>query len=163
GAVLYGLFFALDLLVAWEHRWLFFAIRLGVILWAFATLALVATRWGRRHALTLSLGILIAASTGVSVMTTHMGGFAMEYYCGHLVVLFFVGLFMPWHLGVTVAFCCVLCGIYFGLNAWSFPLTTQAVNPFFFLTGTSAFTCASVVASERARRRDVAQRLRLER
>lgn len=163
GAMLYAVFYFLDLCVAWDFRGPFLAIRAGVVALSVTTLLLLRTRCGRRHVLVISLSILFVAACGISLMTTYLGGFRSDYYIGVLLVLFFVGLFMPWPLFVSIGFGAAVSGFYFFLNASLFGFSIQSVSAAFFFMATSVFMCLATIATDQTRRRDLALRLRLER
>ncbi len=162
GMALYGVFWGLDWLAAFEHRWDFLFIRLVVVTAGVLTIAAAGTATGQRAIEVLSVGILVVASQGISMMTLHMGGFESDYFAGNMLVLFFVGLFMPWSFRSTLAFCALVSAGYFLPNLFVYGPSHKAGSALFFLAATSAFTCLSTVGSERTRRRDLAMRLRLE-
>ena len=168
GLVLYGLFWALDWIVlphlgkGLEVILSFGAIRALIVLLSLGTVAAVRTERGRQRALPLSVGILTLASWGISAMTVPLGGWSSDYYIGNLLVLFFVGLFMPWSPWVAALFCLLLAGGYFTINLLAWGPDLGMLNPAFFLAGTCAYTLLAVQQSERWRRRELAFRLRME-
>jgi len=163
GALMYGLFAFLDVQMAPGYAREFLTIRGMIVLLSVAVLGLSYTEIGKRYMESASVVVLLAASTGITIMTSHLGGFASDYYIGNLLVLFFVGLFMPWRFSVALFFCSVLFGTYFGLNLVLFGFSTFTLAPLFFLGGTSAFTCVAVLASDRSRKRSLSLRMQIER
>jgi len=161
GIVLYLAFSGLDWFFA-NDRWeTFLILRCTVAALAGAAIFASSTKWGERHVLPLSFATLSLASGVLSVMTALLDGFSSSYFYGNMLVLFLVGLFMPWRPGVTLAFCSVVTGGYFIANFWVHSLGLTALLPFFFLLGTCALTFMGSSAIERSRRRDLWQRLQL--
>ena len=163
GASMYLLFGILDFLMAPEFARRFMTIRGLVFLLSGFVLAASFTKQGKRWMEMGSVVVLLAASTGISVMTTYLGGFASDYYIGNMLVLFFVGLFMPWRFLTALVFCTTLIGTYFGLNIAQFGVTQTMLSPAFFLLGAGAFSCVAVLASDRSRRRSLSLRMQIER
>ena len=86
------------------------------------------TEWGERNVLPLSFATLSMASLVLSAMTAMLDGFSSGYFYGNMLVLFLVGLFMPWRPGVTLTFCSlVTCG-YFIVNLWAHALGREALR-----------------------------------
>lgn len=163
GVGLYLSFWILDVTLApAAERWVFLAIRLAVSLLAGLTVVATYTELGKRHVTVLAVTSLLMASFGISWMTVRLTGFASSYYAGNMLVLFFAGLFMPWSLITMIAFCALLCGGYFGLNALFSVWSVEALSPAFFLIGTSAFTCLANISSRNSRIRDLELRMKLE-
>lgn len=162
GMLLFGAFWILDLISARQHVQTFLVIRLVVVVLSMLTVWLTFTRVGKRHLVSLSAGMILVASFGMSLMTMYLGGFGSDYYFGNLLALFLVGLFMPWRVGVTALFSLALCAIYFGLNLYRHGPSVEMVTPAFFMVGTAVFTCIATTVGDRLRKRDLALRLRLE-
>jgi len=162
GIVLYLMFSVLDWFFAREQWGEFFALRIAVAGVAGLAMGLSLSKWGERNVLPLSFFTLSVAAFVLSMMTSMLKGFSSEYFYGIMLVLYLVGLFMPWRPGVTLTFCFVVMGGYFSSNLWLHNLELSAVLPFFFLLGTSALTTMGSMAVERSRRRDLEQRLQLE-
>ncbi|TNF75359.1 MAG: hypothetical protein EP299_06305, partial [Acidobacteria bacterium] len=162
GSLAYGAFWILDLFVAPEHSTKFLLIRGVALAWALLTLWVSYTEWGRRFMVPLSVMLFVVASLGISSMTVFLGGFSSNYYIGNLMVLFGLGLFLPWRPSVTVTFCGLLMLGYLGLNLIFHGPSFDMLTPTFFLLGTSAFTSLATEMSDRHRRRDLALRLQLE-
>ncbi|MGB6000688.1 MAG: ATP-binding protein [Thermoanaerobaculia bacterium] len=162
GSLAYGAFWILDLFVGPEHSAKFLLIRAIAIAWAILSLGVSYTDWGRRFMVPLSVALFVVATLGISAMTVFLGGFTSTYYIGNLMVLFGLGLFLPWRLSVTLTFCGLLMLGYLGLNLIFHGPSLDMLAPTFFLLGTSAFTSLATVMSDRLRRRDLALRLQLE-
>jgi len=162
GLVLYAGFYLLDSTMHPELAGLFMIFRGAVVALSAITVGVTYTAWGQRWILPLSIGILVLASLAITVMTAVLGGFSSDYYIGNMLVLFFVGLFMPWPLQSTILFCVLLSGPYFALNGWLYGASAYLLSPLFFLIGTSAFTCLATIAGHHSRRRDLEMRLKLE-
>jgi signal transduction histidine kinase len=162
GSLAYGAFWILDLFVAPEHATKFLLIRGIALAWAMLTLWVSYAEWGRRIMVPLSVVLFLVASLGISAMTVFLDGFSSNYYIGNLMVLFGLGLFLPWRPSVTVTFCGLLMLGYLGLNLVFHGPSLDMLAPTFFLLGTSAFTSLATVMSDRLRRRDLALRLQLE-
>jgi signal transduction histidine kinase len=162
GIVLYAVFALLDHTVAPGQLSSLLAVRGLVIFLAVLTIAFSYSEKSKDYLVPVSVGMLYVAATGISVMTTRLGGFSSNYYFGILLVLFFVGLFMPWTLRVTVLFCALVCISYFLLNLTAHGPSPIIVSPALFLLSTSVFTCLASAAGNRSRRRDLALRLRLQ-
>lgn len=161
GIVLYLLFSLLDWFFARDQWGEFLALRVTVAAIAGLAMALSLTKWGERNVLPLSFFTLSVAAFVLSMMTSMLKGFSSEYFYGIMLVLYLVGLFMPWRPGITLTFCFVVVGGYFSSNLWLHNLELSAVLPFFFLLGTSALTTMGSMAVERSRRKDLQQRMQL--
>ena len=162
GLVLYGAFYGLDVVMVPGDKSAFLWIRLAVVALSLLTISATHTRKGEEKVLHLSVGILLAASTGISLMTVGLDGFTSNYFIGNMLVLFFVGLFMPWSMGVTATFCTLLVLSYFVPNLLVYGYSADALSSGFFLVGTCVFTMLSSTSNATARRRDLALRLQLE-
>ncbi len=95
-------------------------------------------------------------------MTVELGGYESQYYVGILVVLAFGGLFMPWRLSATAAFCGASLFAYVGINLVLFGVSVSMAAPCFFLFAISAFMCISTETTDSQRRRDLMLRMELE-
>jgi signal transduction histidine kinase len=162
GIPIYLGFFLLDLYQTPEHVRKFLAIRLVVVSFAVLTIWLTATDFGDRYLLPISVGMVWIGSFGISLMTASLSGFASDYYIGNLLVLFLVGFFIPWQLGVTALFCCGLMFGYFSMNLIQHGPGLEMLPPVFFMVGTSVFTCVASATGSQLRRRDLGLRLSLE-
>jgi signal transduction histidine kinase len=162
GIVLYLAFSGLDWFFARETWGTFLVMRVGVAAIAGTAIAISRTKWGDQNVLPISFLTLSVASLVLSAMTAMLDGFSSHYFYGNMLVLFLVGLFMPWKPGVTLTFCSlVTCG-YLIVNLWAHSLGLEVVQPFFFLLGTCALTFLGSAAIERSRRAELRQRMELE-
>lgn len=162
GIALYLAFSGLDWFFAREHWGTFLAMRVIVAGIAGLGIWLSRTDWGGRNVLPLAFATLSAASLVMSTMTAMLDGFSSGYFYGNMLVLFLVGLFMPWRPAVTLTFCSlVTCG-YFIVNLWAHSIGLEAVLPFFFLISTCALTFVGSAAIDRSRRTELMQRMELE-
>jgi signal transduction histidine kinase len=162
GIALYGVFWFLDLLAAPGQRWTFLTIRSVVVVCMVLTIAMTYTPWGNKYTGMIAWWALFIAATGISLMTVYIGGFSSDYYIGIMLVLFYVGLFMPWPIAMTVAFCAGVCGVYFGLNLVAYGPSVAALSAGFFLFGTCAATILATITGEGGRRRDLMMRRNLQ-
>lgn len=172
GLVLYGGFWVLDWLQHGEVEGFLTAtlvIRLFIVALSLVTIYLTRKEFGRKHILPLSLNVLALATVGISTMTLYLNGFESDYYIGNMLVLFFVGLFMPWPLWASVFFCSVMSLSYFIPNTvkgFGAPnpgdYFSNAISPLLFLLGTCIYTCMATSMTDRLRRRDLALRFQLE-
>jgi signal transduction histidine kinase len=162
GIVLYLAFSGLDWFFARETWGTFLVMRVAVATIAGTAIAVSRTKWGDQNVLPISFMTLSVASLVLSAMTAMLDGFSSHYFYGNMLVLFLVGLFMPWKPGVTLTFCSlVTCG-YLIVNLWAHSLGLEVVQPFFFLLGTCALTFLGSTAIERSRRAELRQRMELE-
>jgi len=162
GIVLYLAFSGLDWFFARETWGTFLIMRVSVAAIAGTAIAASRTKWGDQNVLAISFMTLSVASLVLSAMTAMLDGFSSHYFYGNMLVLFLVGLFMPWKPGVTLTFCSlVTCG-YLIVNLWAHSLGLEVVQPFFFLLGTCALTFLGSAAIERSRRAELRQRMELE-
>jgi signal transduction histidine kinase len=162
GIVLYLAFSGLDWFFARETWGTFLVMRVAVAAIAGTAIGVSRTKWGDQNVLPISFMTLSVASLVLSAMTAMLDGFSSHYFYGNMLVLFLVGLFMPWKPGVTLTFCSlVTCG-YLVVNLWAHSLGLEVVQPFFFLLGTCALTFLGSTAIERSRRAELRQRMELE-
>ncbi|MCP4202562.1 MAG: response regulator [bacterium] len=162
GIPIYGGFWFMDLIQAPGLSERFLTIRAIVVAVAAITIWLTHTKFGERNLVPISVTMVATASFGISLMTMSVGGFVSDYYYGHLLILFLVGLFIPWRLAVTVLFCGLLMVGYFGVNLAVHGAGPEMIAPSFFLLATCIFTCVATAVGENFRRRDLALRRSLE-
>lgn len=161
GILLYLSFSVLDWFVVGEHWAEFLAIRVGVCALVGAILALQVSGRAKGLLIPTSFIQILAGSLGISAMTWVSGGFETHYYFGNMLVLFLVGLFIPWPVRLTAFLCSVALVGYAVPNLFLHPLSENVLLPIFFLIGTAVLTCWATQASEVSRRRDLWQRLQL--
>ncbi len=162
GIVLYAGFSILDYYSSSSELGFLIAVRLVVVLLAAITIGLSYAEKAQPFLGPISVLMLYVAASGIAIMTPRVGGFESHYYFGILLVLFFVGLFMPWRLPTAVLFCFAVAVTYLLANAYLAGLNAAAVPAFFYVVSTCVFTCLAVEAGDRSRRRDLSLRLRLE-
>ncbi|HEY2293428.1 MAG TPA: ATP-binding protein [Thermoanaerobaculia bacterium] len=161
--VLYLAFGLLDLAVAREQAGIFFMIRCAVSGIYVLALAAVNSRWAERLALPFVMVGALASAAGISLMTALLGGFTSNYFAGNIIVIFTIGVFLPWEPLVLAVLCGLIVATDQGINLAMHGPSRALIGPLFFLLGSSVFTCLATVSSRRTRRRDLSLRLRLER
>lgn len=162
GIVLYASFGLLDWSVAPSALVYLLSVRAAVILAAAIAIWATHTKPAQKYLKSVSMVTLYIAASGISVMTPVLGGFSSNYYFGLLLVLFFVGLFMPWNLRMAIGFCAAVASTYFLSNLIFSELTQEALPAAFYLMSTCVFTCLAVHAGDSARRKNLSLRLQLE-
>jgi signal transduction histidine kinase len=160
---LYPAFGLLDLLVAPHEALRFLAIRAGVCCVYLAALAAVYSRFAPRLAQPLVMLGSVASAAGISLMAAYLGGFESNYFVGIVIVIFVIGVFIPWELMASAVLCVSILLTYLGINLIVHGPSREMVGPLFFLGGSGVFTWLATVSSRKTRRRDLSLRLRLER
>lgn len=159
---LYPAFGLLDVLVAPDKALSFLTIRAGVAGVYLLALAAVYSRYAARLAQPFVMAGAIASGAGISVMAAELGGFASNYFAGNVIVIFVIGVFIPWGL-VSAAFVGVFILLtYLGVNLAAHGASPAMIAPLFFLAGATVFTWLATLSNRRTRRRDLSLRLRLE-
>lgn len=162
----YPAFAILDYSVAPGRMLPFLLVRLGVLGTYGIGYLLLSRPVGRKIATAVSVGVVYTSALGIIVMIPYIGGFNSSYYIGVLMALVVAGLFMPWD--VKASFACVLLILfsYFGINfIFTDPeryTLSSLLAPFFFLSGTSIFTIFANWEKGRTRRKDLLQRMQIE-
>ena len=159
---LYPAFGLLDLLVAPDRALRFLAIRAGVCCIYGTALFAVYSRFAERLAQPLVMVGSIASAAGISLMAASLGGFSSNYFAGIVIVIFVIGVFIPWELTAAAALCASILLTYLGINLAVHGPSREMVGPLFFLGGSGVFTWLASVSSRKTRRRDLSLRLRLE-
>ncbi|HEX6903013.1 MAG TPA: ATP-binding protein [Thermoanaerobaculia bacterium] len=159
---LYPTFWFLDLLVAPEEAMPFLAIRAGVCGVYLLGLAAVYSRFAERLAQPLVMTGAVASAVGISLMAAQLGGFESHYFAGVVIVIFVIGVFIPWELPAAAALCALILLSYTGINLADHGPSPAMIAPLFFLAGASVFTWLACLSNRRIRRRDLSLRLRLE-
>jgi signal transduction histidine kinase len=159
---LYPTFWLLDLAVAPDQATYFLFIRLAVTAVYAAGLAGVYSRWAERLAQPLVMAGALASAAGITLMTALLGGFTSNYFAGNLIVIFTIGVFLPWEPAVLAVLCALIVAIDQGINLAAHGPSREMIGPLFFLAGAGLFTFLATVSSRRTRRRDLSLRLRLE-
>ncbi|HEV2855094.1 MAG TPA: ATP-binding protein [Thermoanaerobaculia bacterium] len=160
--VLYPAFGVLDLLVAPNEALRFLGIRAGVCCIYLVALAAVYSRFAARLAQPLVMVGSIASAAGISLMAAYLDGFSSNYFAGIVIVIFVIGVFIPWELIAAAALCASILLTYLGINLVVQGPSREMVGPLFFLAGSGVFTWLAAVSSRRTRRRDLSLRLRLQ-
>jgi len=104
GAVLYPGFGVLDYVLAppqalpflWTTRFIFFALTIALF-------AIVGRPIFARHSDLFTVGYMLLAASGISAMTTFLGGLASPYYAGLSLVVVGTGLVLIWKPAVVAA------------------------------------------------------------
>ncbi|HEY4588661.1 MAG TPA: histidine kinase dimerization/phospho-acceptor domain-containing protein, partial [Thermoanaerobaculia bacterium] len=161
--VLYLTFGLLDLAAAREQAGTFFLIRCAVAGIYVLALAAVYSRWAERLALPFVMAGSLASAAGISLMAALLGGFTSNYFAGNIIVIFTIGVFLPWEPLVLAVLCGLIVATDQGINLAMHEPSRELIGPLFFLLGSSVFTGLATVSSRRTRRRDLSLRLRLER
>jgi signal transduction histidine kinase len=159
---LYPTFWLLDLAVAPDQASYFLFIRLAVAAVYVVGLAGVYSRWAERLAQPLVMAGALASAAGITVMTSRLGGFTSNYFAGNLIVIFTIGVFLPWEPAVVAVLCALIVAIDQGVNLAVHGPSREMIGPLFFLVGAGFFTWLATVSNRRTRRRDLSLRLRLE-
>lgn len=166
GPILYASFYGLDYEVAKENHTIFLWLRLFVVCNHLAGVALLASRYGSRIAVPLSIWEAYISSLAIAVMTTFIGGFQSSYYVGIVFVLFITGLYLPWNVSVTIVNGLLVLFSYLAVNVFFGPPESlkliDVVQPFFFLSGSVFLTAAANYSKEQTRRRDLRLRMQIE-
>jgi len=161
GILLYLSFSVLDWFAAPDFWFPYFLIRLAVTASVGALLVWQRFPSGRRSIMATSYAQILAGWTGISAMTWMDAGFSNPYYYGNLLVLFLLGLFIPWPLRMAASLCTVAMVTYLVPNFLIHGWTKDALLPIFFLMGTVILTCWATFASVASRRKDLSQRMQL--
>ncbi|MFL6197256.1 MAG: ATP-binding protein [Thermoanaerobaculia bacterium] len=161
--VLFPAFWLLDLVEAPRVAVTFLLIRLAVALIYVGGLVAVYSRFAERLAQPFVLAGSLASAAGISLMAALLGGFGSNYFAGTVIVIFAIGVFIPWEPVAAAVLCSLILLTYLGVNLAAHGPSRAMVAPLFFLAGSGVFTWLAVVSSRRTRRRDLSLRLRLER
>ncbi len=160
GILLYLAFSVLDWFARRDYWSTYLAIRIGVTSLVGALLWWQRTPTGRRHLFATSFAQILVGWLGIAAMTWVDGGFDNDYYYGNLLVLFLLGLFVPWSVKMVAGLCSVALLTYMVPNFFLHG-SDQALTKFFFLTGAAILTCWAAMASVASRRKDLSQRFQL--
>jgi signal transduction histidine kinase len=159
---LYPTFWLLDLAVAPDQARYFLFIRATVAAVYLCGLAAVYSRQAERLAQPLVMAGALASAAGITLMTCLLGGFTSNYFAGNIIVIFTIGVFIPWEPAAVAVLCALIVAIDQGINLAVHGPSREMVGPLFFLAGSGVFTWLATVSSRRTRRRDLSLRLRLE-
>ena len=95
-------------------------------------------------------------------MSSLLGGFTSNYFAGNIIVIFVIGVFLPWEPAAAALLCALIVATDLGVNLAVHGPSRAMIGPLFFLAGSGVFTCLATVSSRRTQRRDLSLRLRLE-
>ncbi len=158
---LFPVFGLLDLLAAPGQALRFLVIRAGVCCVYGVALLAVYSRFAERLAQPVVMLGSIASAAGISLMAAYLDGFSSNYFAGIVIVIFVIGVFIPWELVAVGALCASIFLTYLGINLAVHGPSKEMVGPLFFVAGSGVFTCLATLSSRRTRRRDLSLRLRL--
>ena len=102
-------------------------------------LALLKSPRPRPFPVALSFVNAIVCAGGIAVMTSYLGGFESIYFVGILVVLFVLGVFLPWSPATAIANGMAIMVVYTLINLAKFGPGDEMLAPLFFLAGGVAF------------------------
>ena len=159
---LYPAFGLLDVLVAPCKALPFLLIRAGVAGVYLLALVAVYSRYAERLAQPFVMAGAIASGAGISVMAAQLGGFTSNYFAGNVIVIFVIGVFIPWGLVSAAAVGGLILLSYLGINLAVHGPSQAMIAPLFFLAGATVFTWLATLSNRRTRRRDLSLRLQLE-
>jgi len=160
--VLFPTFWLLDLAVAPDQAGFFLFIRVAVAAFYGLALAAVYSRAATRLAQPLVMAGALVSAAGIALMSALIGGFTSNYFAGNIIVIFAIGVFIPWEpLAAAILFALIV-ATDLGLNLAVHGPSRAMIGPLFFLAGSSVFAGLATVSSRRTRRRDLSLRLRLE-
>lgn len=165
GGVFYLLFWALDWATARDIVTIFLMIRLSVAASFAIGLILLTSRFGRRIAVGLLIGLAFLSILGVAVMTAMLGGFSSFYYVGIIFLIFVTGMFFPWTARQTIICGVLSVGSYVAINLIQHSQTTDVstiLQPTLFMTGAVAITAFAKIEEEQTRRKNLRLRMQIE-
>lgn len=161
GSFLFVAFALLDFFVVPDFRG-FFRIRLMTVVLPLCAIPFSRTVWGKKFVRPVSFLIMFTGAASMAYMTRLLGGFTHEYFIGIMLAAFLVGLFFPWGVRLTAAYCGSVMAFYLGVNLGVGDSSmVDALMPVFFLGGTFILTCWAAGAIEKSRREGLVMRLQL--
>ena len=163
GIVLYLCFSALDWLVAPELFKTFLSLRLVAIVFPLAMIPLSKSEFGRLKIRGLALMTLLLGACSMVLMCFLLGGFASNYFVGLILMMFFVGLFLPWGIRNNILFLGLTNGAYFASCIYRSDGFVNAEMPIAFMLGSTVLTHLAANMMERSRHQAFAMHLQLER
>jgi signal transduction histidine kinase len=166
GAILYPLFGVLDYVLAppqalpflWTTRILFVAVTAALF-------AIVNRPVFARHPDVFTVGYMLLAASGISLMTTFLGGLASPYYAGLSLVIVGTGLVLVWRPAVVATETTLVMVSFIVPNVLLghvTPLSTASSN-LMFLIGVGIVAGMGQIVHYRSQREMVASQVRLER
>ena len=160
--VVYPAFWALDVIQAPELAARFLLIRLAVCVLYLLSLAAVCSPRAARLVQPVVIASTLASAAGIAVISAQMGGFTSNYFAGNMIVLFVIGVFLPWELCTVALLSGLIIATDLGISLAVHSPSRGMAAPLFFLVGSCVFTWLAALSSRRTRRRDLSLRLRLE-
>jgi diguanylate cyclase (GGDEF)-like protein len=148
--------------VAPELAGRFLQIRAAVCVLYLLSLAAVRSPRAVRLVQPVVMASTLASAAGISIMSAQMGGFASNYFAGNMIVLFVIGVFLPWELRAAALLSGLIIATDLGINLAVQGPSRDMAGPLFFLSGSGVFAWLATLSSRRTRRRDLSLRLRLE-
>ena len=162
GIALYLCFAALDWLVAPELFSSFLLLRLGAIVFPLAMIPLSKSEFGKKRIRGLALSVFLIGAASMVAMCYLLGGFASNYFVGLILMMFFVGLFLPWSLRNNLVFLGLLNGSYFAACLYKSGGFINAEMPIAFMLGSAALTHLASSIMQDSRRQSFAMQLQLD-
>ncbi|HTO96332.1 MAG TPA: ATP-binding protein [Myxococcales bacterium] len=165
GAVLYPGFGILDYVLAppealgllWTTRAIFFTVTVALLL-------IVNRGIFTRHPNAITAGYMVLAASGISVMTSFLGGLSSPYYAGLSLVIVATGLIFVWHPRVVVLESTVVVLSFIVPNALlhHVGVLNVAASNLMFLVGMAFVAATGQVMHYRSQREMLANQVRLE-
>lgn len=162
GIVLYLCFAALDWVVAPQFFHTFLTLRVGVVAFPLIIIPLSKTKFGMQNIRNITFITFLLGAASMIVMCYMLGGFSSNYFVGLILMMFFVGLFLPWGLQHNLAFLCVLNIGYFVTCYLHGGSLANSAMPTAFMLGSAALTHIAAGMMQNSRRHAFSMRLRLE-
>ncbi len=161
-AFLFAAFWFLDVVIEPRLAYLALGLRLGVAASCLVAWLIVrrpgAARWAEK--LVIGNGLLCAAV--ISLLGALMAGWQSTYFVGIMLVIGGLGLSMPIHPLLMLAFGTATAVLHLALTIPSAGTSREMVAHFFFLVCAAAFTALGTFAARRTLWRDLSLRLQLE-
>jgi signal transduction histidine kinase len=162
GIALYLCFAALDWLVAPESFSYFLLLRLGAIVFPLAMIPLSKSEFGKKRIRGLVLITFLIGAASMVAMCYELDGFTSNYFVGLILMMFFVGLFLPWSLLNNIVFLGLLNGSYFAVCFYKSGDFVKAEMPIAFMLGSAALTHLASSIMQNSRRQSFAMQLQLD-
>jgi signal transduction histidine kinase len=155
-------FLLLDWIIVPELFLTFAVVRVIAVTVPIAIIPISKTAFGERHVRGLTLLTFLVGSAALTTMCYFMGGFDNNYFFGLILLMFFVGLFLPWGIYNNLLFLFVSNFGYFTASYLKNNSFDHAAAPIAFMLGTAVLTHFAAITVRRARSRDFAMRFQLE-
>ena len=162
GSFLFVAFAALDYFVANHVAGDLLILRLLTVVLPVCAIPTSGTKFGKKYVRQISFLVMYLGGASMAYMTRMLNGFQDQYYIGIMLAAFLVGLFFPWGVRLTAAYCGAVMATYIGMNIGTEDSSwIHALMPVFFLGGTFMLTCWAAGATEKSRREGLSMRLQL--